>query len=250
MISLLRTSLLGRAALFLLVVTGAAGAMAAPIRYDFTTGPLNALATPPPLRTLLAGPVTGSLVYDAAVPLTATFTNPAQGFGPTPSAFFSGALVSIEGKVDGRTFSDATGDAGIVTNDAFTLPTFVSPVPVDLFTLLSDPFAFGTGAPRSLVGFTVGDFVLVNVRMFWLEVLVPGTPDFLASSDLPAEPPGIPGRLAFDFVTRAQFAAGTPAPVQSLFFDGVRVTRAQVPAPFGLPVVAVAALLLLRRRRG
>ena len=242
------TSLLRQAALFLVVLASAAGAAAAPIRYDFTTGPLNATATPPPLRSLLTGPVTGSLVYDAAIPLTTTFVNPPTGFGPTPSSAYGGALLSIEGEVDGRTFSDASGDAAIVSNDAFTLPAFLSPVPVDLFLLVSDPFAFGTGAPRSLDGFTVGDLVLVNVRMFWLEAGVPGTPDFLTSQDLPTEPPAIPGRLAFDFVTSAQFAAGTPATVQTLFFDGVNVTRAQVPAPFGLPIVAVAALLLARRR--
>lgn len=242
------TSLLRQAALFLVVLGSAVGAAAAPIRYEFTTGTLNAAATPPALRSLLTGPVTGSLVYDADVPFTVNFVASLLGFTPTPSALYRGALVSIEGEVDGLTFADATGDTGVVSNDAFTLPSFLSPVPVDLFVLVSDPFAFPGTTPRSLVGFTVGDFVLVNARMFWLEAGVPGTADFLSNQDLPTVLPAIPGRLALDFVTSAQFASGLDAPTQSMLFDGVRVTRAQVPAPFGLPLVAVAALLLARRR--
>ena len=65
-----------------------------------------------------------------------------------------------------------------------------------------------------LVGFDIGGYRLVNVRMFWIEGEL-GITDFLRRQDLPTLLPRFEGRIAFDFDLITD-----PSVREFVFFDG------------------------------
>ena len=134
----------------------------------------------------------------------------------------------------------------VTSNDAYQIPLPPPPAipapPTDLFLLLAEPFQIGPGIAHTLSGFDIGAFRLVNVRMFWIEPLQ-GAPDFLTNDALLAGLPTFAGRLVLDFVPISPIGAPPTAPTSFAFFDGLRVTRATLPAPQTLPLL-VGALLV------
>ena len=233
--------------------------MAAPIRYNFTTGPQASFSTPD-LVGKFAGPVTGSFVYDDLVPLTGQGASPAFGF--LFASLYNGALTSISGAVDGRSFSDSASGNVVVSNDAYLSPG--APQATDILLLLADPFQVGPGIVHTLSGFDIAGLQLVNVRMFWNETLF-GAPDFLTGDTLPAVLPAFAGGLVLDFVpvgfvpvgfvpvgfVPVGFVPGA-APVSPrtfAFFDGLIATRVPAPGALSLLSAAVLAAFALGRRR-
>ncbi len=238
------------AALFVFVVASiSVPAAAAPVRYNFTTGPQLPFG-PPDVLGKFAGPVTGSIVYDAAVPLSGQ--GPSTAFGFLFASLYNSAIVSLDGAVDGRAFSDTAGGNVVTSNDAYVLspppPPAVTAPPTDIFLLLADPFQIGPAFPHTLSGFDIGGLRLVNIRMFWNETLL-GAPDFLNNDALLADLPSFEGRLVLDFVPISPIGAPPTVPTTFAFFDGLRVTRATVPAPQTLPLLGGALLALLAVRR-
>lgn len=218
-------------------------AMAAAVTYTFTGtnifGPSSAALAP------LAGlSVSGSFTYDAdgALNISGASGSSYQGFS------------SLSGTVGGYSFSDSSGGV-VVQNDSYTPPYPYPEVPSDLFLLYAEP-TLGMSGSYNLTGFTVPGLTLVNVRLFWIENLISGTPDFLGSNDLPSALPTFTGRLALDFVASPYTPVdGQPSPtlpaLSIVFFDGLTVSPvAAVPVPASLPLFASGLLgIMLARRR-
>ena len=230
--------------LVLAIATLAMQGMAAPIRYNFTTGPQASFSTPDVVGKF-AGPVTGSFVYDDLVPLTGQGASPAFAF--LFASLYNGALTSITGAVDGRSFSDSASGNVVVSNDAYLSPG--APPATDILLLLADPFQVGPGIVHTLSGFDIAGLQLVNVRMFWNETLL-GAPDFLTGDTLPAALPAFAGRLVLDFVPVGFVPGSAPvSPRTFAFFDGLIATRVPAPGALSLLSAAVLAAFALGRRR-
>jgi len=165
--------------------------------------------------------VSGTFLYNAAASATAT--------PPNAPTIYGGNLSNLTGVAAGNVFTDNQGTT-VVGNDTFP----ATPVNVDFLQLLADP-PQNVAGPRNLVGFTINNFTLFNVRMFWIEG-EPGIPDFLNDQDLPAVLPALQGRLALDFVP-----VGNPSgPLTTVFFDGLTVT--QVPEPGMVALLGIGLL--------
>lgn len=200
-------------------------AMAAPVSHTFSTG--TAAFGASDIISLL-GPhavVTGSFRYDTAAPVYPQSDDPnyAVYFGQSGALAFSG----ISGSVGGKSFSDIYGSVN-VGND--------HPVLGDSLTMTSDlPAIDGSSTvlpgPRQLQGFTLGDYALHNVRLFWNSSAEHD--NFLASNALPGELPDFAGTLALDFVLTADptNTAGTPYYSRTVFFQGLTVQAMAVPEP-------------------
>jgi hypothetical protein len=228
-------------------------AAAVPVTYTFTTGPQAVgLLNPPETLGFFSTGVSGSLVYDSDAPLTTTFSAPGPGSDIDLGYFYGSALVSISGSVDGRSFSDAAGFGVALSNDTYSPPP--TQIGRDLLTISADPFQLALGTSRSLAGFDIGGYRLVNVRLFWIEGLIPGNPDFLSDTNLPGALPEFVGRLALDFVPVDFVPGEVPVgPRTFAFFDNLVLTpsRPSVPEPSTVLLLAVglSLLLLMRRRR-
>lgn len=175
--------------------------------------------------------VSGTFVYNPAAPQTGTSAEGAAVYGNfTISGNTSSSVTMLNGSVQGLSFSDIRARA-VVGNE---LPSLGSTVgPVDFLTLNAELTLFNT-----LVGFNIGGFTLVNVRLFWLEGQL-GITDFLENQSLPAALPTFRGRLALDFVP-----TGTTGPVNpnhTAFFDGLIV---EVLGDTQAPVLALPANLV------
>jgi len=204
---------------------------AVPVTYSFSTGP--AIVGGDPVSPLLAGlSVSGTFDYDSSVAASGT-----DVAGPTAGATaYAGAISNLNGAVGGSSFADPAGTAA-VGNDKFAPPL------VDILLLRANPLP---GPYDDFSGFELGAFRLVNVRMFWIESVVAGTPDFLSSQDLPGALPAFAGRLALDFVSTAG-----PGGLTFVFFDGFRAAAVRVPEPGALSLLSLGLLGfgLNRRRR-
>lgn len=224
-----------------------APAMAAPVQYTFSTTAFTAGS--PELRALLTGQsVSGSFIFDSA----GTFYAKSGDLGFEPGyAIYSGpagvvqSFYGLSGSVGGRQFSDIVGSANVNNstqisgNDILSLTSETTPK-VGTNTPPAD-------YPRQLIGFTLGDYTLSNVRLYWIG-------NFLNDSSLPATLPASSGVLALDFVRTNDPTNLANAPYYSntVFFGGLTVQAAAVPEAdttlmmvVGLGVLGVAA----RRRK-
>ena len=230
----MRTSIRRFASQLLVLAMCPFAVQAIPVTYSFSTG--NPIAVgDPTLVPLFSGlTVNGTFEYDSAATGT-TGTVPA-GFPTTGATIYFNSTANLSGSVGTNSFSDALGRT-IVGNDVFGGIN-------DFLALNADPL-IGSPAPPSefgFIGFDIAGFTLVNVRMFWIENLIAGAPDFLPDQNLPGALPGLVGRLALDFTPTA-----SPGALSPVFFDGLTVTR--VPEPTTLSLLALGLLGLAFRRR-
>jgi hypothetical protein len=228
----LNATLLGTVSVLLGALSPIAS-QAVPVTYSFSTGPV--IVAGDAVSPLLAGlSVSGTFDYDSSVAASGT-----DVAGPTAGATaYAGALSNLSGSVGGSFFSDPAG-AAVVGNDTY-LPADPD---ADIFVLRANPLP---GPYDDFTGFDLGAFRLVNVRMFWIEGLLPGTPDFLSSQDLPGALPAFAGRLALDFVPTAG-----PGGLTFVFLDGFRAAALRVPEPGALSLLSLGLLGFgLKRRRG
>lgn len=226
----------------------AAPAMAAPVQYTFST---SAFAGGAPTLLALLGQTTvsGNFTFNSAAPLYGQSGDLGfeSGFsvyaGPAGSAQ---SFYGLSGTVAGRQFSDIVGSANVGNDN----PNYGG----DIFTMNADT-TLKLGAvttpsdyARQLIGFTVGDYTLSNVRMLW-------TGNFLNDSSLPAAPPSFSGTLALDFVRTADptNTAGIPYYSNTVFFTGLTVQASAVPelemANLMLVGLGLLGALAHRRRR-
>ena len=232
-------------ALGLLLQAAVATATAAPQEYSFTTGLSS--GAPSALAGLFSSTATvsGTFTFDSAADFTITTGSPPFFIYSTfnPASPLTPSFTSLVGSVDGRSFSDIQGIAA-VANDTLDDPLF-SLFNVDYLTLNADPAVGSSATPRNIVGFTIGGYTLLNIRLFWEEGQSTPDPigDFLSSNDLPAAPPSFNGRMAFDFVDATGIGAG------AVFFDGLTVTSVPEPATLALFGVGLAGLSFSRRRK-
>lgn len=201
----------------LCLVAGLATAAEMPYTFATTGAPYGNV--PGPVQVFDAtAVVSGQFMYDPTRPASGTLGNGATRYDAT--------FLTSSGTVQGQGFSDPRGYTAVGNN----LPAMGG----NDFLMLAADASLGTGTPN-LVGFTLDGWTLVNVRLFWIGDM-PGVGDFLGSAALPAELPGLPGRLALDFVPE-----GSPTgPMSSVFFDGMTVTP--VPEPTSATLLAVGLL--------
>lgn len=201
---------------------------AATVEYQFTTATMS-LSTHPVLGALIGGAsADGTLLYDNQAPLVATS-------GAT--SIYGSAVLGLRGSLGGHAFSDGAGSA-VAGNNAYQPPIPTPPPAVDLYVLSSD-----TPVP-DLSGFSLGDFQLVRVRLFWIAANT-GEADFLDDNSLLAELPVVPGMVAFDFIDTS--AGGALA---GAFFPLQTLQPSPVPLPAGLLPFALALVGFCQRRIG
>ncbi len=167
--------------------------------------------------------VTGTFYYDQTVPASGTVANP-----PTAgSTGYAGAVTALSGTVAGLGFSDGVGRV-LVGDDKYTGEV----EPADILVVAGDPGRQNPLPPETFdfIGFEIDGYTLQNARLFWIEGrTVPF--DFLVDQTLPTELPDFDGRLALDFVV-----TGTTEPLNTVFFDFLRLTGPSAPGSLTTPV--------------
>lgn len=185
--------------LTLLVALCPFAAQADPASYRFSTGTTPGVGSDPQLASLFGGlSVKGTFDYDADTPMSGEI-----GGGQLAGSYaYNNAITNLSGSVVDAAdfpfywFSDSFANA-IVGDEKYTQLGQNPPPPADILNLAADPLLL-TGTPRTLVGFEIGGFTLVNVRLFWIEDTL-DAPDFLVNQDLPAKLPTFKATLSLDF---------------------------------------------------
>ena len=254
------------------IVMGAA--FAVPTRYSFSTGPLRFSTDPfntssatfnlsplhiitsaetavtQSLNAMLEGTsLTGSFLYDPAIPRTGITTGGSLG---TRGAAYVGSFTSLSANIVGgtlppadRSITDPRGQT-VVGDEAF-IGCGTCQIE-DYLQLQAEP---GNGSNPSLLNihstFTLGDYEVFNFRMFWLQgQAVPDViPDFLTSNNLPNPLPSINGRLGIDFVNSSD-PFGTQ---HIMFYDNLLVAAVPEPAILALIGAGLTGFGFSRRRR-
>jgi len=174
-------------------------------------------------------------LFDSSSFVSGTFTydneTAATGTASAGHTVYGGATSNLVGSVDGMNFSDPEGFIA-VGNDTFSREYITEPA-VDFLQIGAEPPHLEDPGTRDISGFVIGDYTLINVRMFWIEELLDIT-DFLENQDLLAVLPDLEGRLALDFV-HTNLPDG---PVYCVFFDGLHVQPGTQP-----PITITAPLL-------
>jgi hypothetical protein len=224
-------------------------AWAHPVTYTFTT------ASNPSGKQVIAAQLgstasmSGSFTYDYTAPATDSMLN--YGYGSAtiygrPGISFS----NFSGTVGSYNFSDPFGFAVVGNN----MSDYAGASPgQDWLGLIADPTA--AGRPNDLSGFVVGDYTLVNIRMFWFSGLQ-GATDFLSSNSMPSSLPSIFGTVGLDFIPTGVNPESVNATLaNAVFFDAFAVEAVPV-SPIPEPetyVMLLAGLGLLgfhtRRRK-
>jgi hypothetical protein len=216
-------------------------ALAVPITYEFSTGPvlgaLNVGVIGDPnnqalLDVFANSTVTGSFVYDSESPVTSVVTNPLG-----TQYLYDGAVTALTGSVAGFTFGDASGR--IQVGDELN----INGAPRDILQI--------SGAAPDFTGFDLGTLglTLLNARLFWIE----GNPttnggtlsDFLSGNGLPSPLPDLTGLFAFSFA-----ATGSTTLASTVTFRELQIRPVAVPEPvtLSLLVSGIVALASFRRR--
>ncbi|MDZ4399179.1 hypothetical protein [Hydrogenophaga sp.] len=179
----------------------------------------------------------GDLGYD---PGYAVHSAPSEG-GVSVYSMLSGAVA-------GFSFSDVRGSFNLGNRPEF------SGFP-DRVTMNADPTimvgvnSVSTITPRQLVGFSIGEYTLINVRMFWSD----WTGTYLNSTELLDSPPLFTGTLAFDFIQTEDptNTLGVPFYSNTVFFSNLTLNRVSEPATYTLIALALLVIggLVNRKKR-
>lgn len=184
--------------------------------------------------------VSGSFRFDAAT----AFTGGSGALGYEPGyAVYSGAVRQLSGQVFGRSFSDVYVNAGVANNlgglqDVLSLTADATP--------LAGGNRLPASSPRQLIGFTLGDMQLSNVRLFWV-----APASAWAGYALPSVLPTTGWRLALDFVPVMDplNTANAPYYANTVFIDGVSVQAVPEPSAVLMMLGGAAVLAGWARRR-
>jgi len=205
-------------------------AVAAPVTYSFSTqaSPVFfGLGGVP--GDAFDGGVYGTFVYDAQASRVAV--NPDGSFLYASSFPLSvTAISSFSATVGGFNFTDTAGTLQVGNNTFGTTASDV--LQFSLEPPLTNP------APHNLTRFSIGNFTLANLRMFWIQgQQTPDLiPDYLSDQAMPASLPSFTGRLSLDFY----FTPDPSAPLFFVAFDGLQVT----PSVAAIPEPETYAMLL------
>lgn len=256
-----------------LAAIGHTVALATPVTYTFSASKTIGLEEPPAVQLIggsgMGNPtitVSGQFTYDS----DAAYTGNTADLGyQYEMAMYEGtppALFNLSGTVTGGqgswTFFDARGAVDIandLSHDGFARDVVhLRAEPAVNDKTNEEPF----GQPHDLQGFilsspALGDYMLANVRLFWLSGTQAPFPDLGELVDSTALPKTLPTQapygLALDFTRLNGTDAQSPASYYagSIFFES-NVSVQAVPEAGSLPLMLLGtglmALLLHRRR--
>lgn len=227
---------------------------AAPTTYTFSTTASAFGQNTSILSQLGTLNVNGSFQYDA----TGDYFGNSGVLGFQPGYSIYGAPVggvqsfsNLNGAIGANSFSDPRGSVVVANNNPFYYGTDYIQLSADT-GIKANTNTYPTDYPRQLAGFTVGQYTLIDVRLFWMTGIA-GVTDFLSNSQLPSTLPELTGRLALDFVRTddPHNTANVNFYSNSVFFDGLTVHAALVPEPetYAMLLAGLGLIGAVARRR-